>query len=256
MELADAKAMPSRTRDDRYVKKAHKFITRLRKNNPRTELHLKSKHPELYNAFEIYDTAAPMRWLLEAGIIANEPVPELALYLNTSEKVIETYETMFFDVRGVLENKGCIYAKVLAPGISHGAISQSPEIFWKMIAYEGGWEVVRSIFETGTTPPAVMDFYRQGFINRTIKNGFISTACVPTNGFNSSEREKLALDLIQKEEEIGAAAGGDVAHNAMSGLLKSISISVLPSATPPMAEEPRLQTVLLPEPKVVKNEEE
>jgi hypothetical protein len=256
MRIADAGSAPSRTKDDRYVKRSHRFIVRLRRNSVKAEARLETEYPDLYHAFRLYDTEAPMRWLLEAGLLANLSPEYLADYLKMTQKIVKTYERLFFDVRDALENPGCIRTKVLAPALQHGVLPQSPSILWKVLAYEGGWDIVQGIFETGDTPPSVIDHYRKGYLNRVIKNGFMAAHSIPTTGFNSSDRERLTLDLIQKEEEIGAGVGGDVAHAAMGNLLQSIKLAALASDSPPILEEPRLQSVLLPPPKTVEVEEE
>ena len=68
MAIADAGGIPRRTKDDRYVKRAHKFLVRLRRNSVKAEAHLESNYPDLYHAFRLYDGQGPMRWLLEAGV--------------------------------------------------------------------------------------------------------------------------------------------------------------------------------------------
>jgi hypothetical protein len=251
-QLADAGSMPRRLADDKYVKKAYRFLMRLRRNDPKTEVRLESEHPELFYAFKIYETThTPMRWLLEAGILADQTATDMAEYLNTSKKVVETYEKMFFDVRDALGNTGCIISNVLGHAIMGGRLPMIPDVLWKALAYGGGWGAVQAVVEHGYIPPAVMDFYRQHFMNRTIINGSLSASSVRFNDHNAADHSRLALDLIRQEEELGSAKTGDMAHMAMGGLLKSIKLSVLPAKQMQLAEEPRLQHISLPSPKVV-----
>jgi len=256
-EIADAHSSPRRVGDDKYVKKAYKFLMRMRRNDPKVDARLKSEYPQLYHAFRMYDNPTPMRWMLEAGVMADQPPSELALYLNTDEHIIETYERTFFDVRDALNNPGCIRANVLGLAVTaSGTLPDSPDILWKVIAYEGGWDAVQGLFEAGYIKPATLDYYRKSYLNGLIKNGMLSTRLIRTTGYNSSDRERLALDLVQKEEEIGAVRGGDQAHNAMGGLLKSIKLSVMGARQQQLAEEPRLQHVELPAPRPVEVEVE
>lgn len=255
--LADAGSSPRRVGDDKYVKKAYKFRMRMQRNDPKIEVRLQAEYPQLFHAFRLYDNNTPMRWMLEAGIMANMSPEHLSLYLNTDEHIIETYERTFFDVRGVLANRGCVLANVLGPALTAtGTLPDSPDILWKVIAYEGGWDAVRGLFEAGAITPAVADYYRDGYQKGVLKNGMLSTRIIRTTPFNSSDRERLTLDLIQREEELGSARTGDTAHNAMGGLLKSIQLSVLGAREKQLAEEPRLQQVVLPEPRTVEVEVE
>ena len=230
---------------------------RLQRNDPKAELRLEAEQPDLYYAFKIYEnTHTPMRWLLEAGVMADQAPIDMAEYLNTNKKVVEIYEKIFFDVRDALGNTGCIISNVLGHGIMHGTLPRTPDILWKALAYGGGWGAVQAVVENGYVPPAVMDFYRQNFMNAVIINGSITARSVRVNDHTASDHQRLALDLIQKEEELGSAKSGDVAHMAMGGLLKSIKLSVLPSGARQLAEEPRLQQVILPAPSVIDVETE
>lgn len=247
--------MPRRVGDDRYVKRAYKFNMRLRRNDPKAELRLEHEQPDLYQAFKIYETTnTPIRWLLEAGVMADQKPQDLADYLNMDATVIEVYEKIFFDVRDVLANPGCIYSNVLGHGLMHVDVPLTPDVLWKMLAYDGGWDVVQAIFQTGRIPPAVMDYYRQGFMNNVIKNGVFSTKSARFNSHNAADHARLTLDLVRQEEELGSARSGDTAHMAMGSLLKSIQLTVLPTRTDFLAEEPRLQQVVLPAPKPIEEE--
>lgn len=255
-ELADAGSSPRRLGDDRHVKKAYRFVMRLRRNDPKVDARLEGEYPELYHAFKIYEnTHTPMRWLLEAGVMANLDPKDIADYLNTDKRVVAMFEHVFFDVRDALGNAGCIISNVLGHGVMSGTLPRTPDILWKALAYGGGWEAVRAVIETGYVSPAVMDFFRQNYMNTVIVNGLISAKGTRFNDLNSADHSRLTLDLLKQEEDLGSAKSGDVAHLAMGGLLKSIKLNVLPSGARQLAEEPRLQQVVLPEPRVVEVEQ-
>jgi hypothetical protein len=128
-------------------------------------------------------------------------------------------------------------------------------VLWKVVGYEGGWDAVMGLFESGKVKPATLDYYRRSYMAEIIKNGMTSARTIRNNEYNSAERERLTLDLMRQEEELGSARTGDTAHNAMGGLLKSIKLSVMGARERQLAEEPRLQQVVLPEPRTVDVEE-
>lgn len=254
--LADAGKMPRRDGDDRYVKKAYKFLMQMRRNDRKSEVRLQNHYPALFHAFRIYETTStPIRWLLEAGIVADEPAESLALYLNTDEAVITAFERTFFDVRDALANRGCIVANVIGHAFMSDRIPPSPDTLWKALALDGGWAVVQCLFETGRADPAVIDYVRRTYRQTALLNGLLSTKTIRNTEHNSAERERLALDLIRQEEELGPTGGGDIAHNAMGGLLRSIKLSVTPSGSEQLAEEPRLQSFSLPAPRAIEVEQ-
>ena len=107
---------------------------------------LEREYPVLHEAYELWNGARSDRWLFEATVMANAPVEEASDYLHMPIEVLELYEQLFFDVRGYLLHRGHVIANVLLPS-GRSLHPQDQDFFWKLLAYEGGWNVVQQMWE-------------------------------------------------------------------------------------------------------------
>jgi hypothetical protein len=246
--LADNNLTPSRSRDDRFIQQAWRFIKRLRKLDIRAEERLANDYPKLFEAFKVYDdTQSGTRWVFEASVMANRPVAELAQYLRTDVEMLELYEKLFFDVRDALENRGCIISNVLMPVMTNSVSSRDPDIFWKAIAYFGGWEAVRSSWEIGHASPEAIDFFNKANRQKMIKNAYDALHTLQLHSMNAHEAIKAVQEQRRLDHETETPSAGDPTHESMGALLTSMQITVTPARAKLPQEEPRLQQPLLPD---------
>lgn len=99
------------------------------------------------------------RVLLECSILARASTAEISEFLGVSDAVISSYEDVFFNVRGQLDNPGFVLTKVIPAGImqlnhSCGAdnleeIDVSIADILRKFAYMLGWEELRHFLTTG-----------------------------------------------------------------------------------------------------------
>jgi hypothetical protein len=243
-ELVDKRLSPRRSRDDKFVAQAYKYLQRYRKDNPRVEEQVASAYPTIHKAKELYeDIYSGTRWVHEAGVMAGQSLEFMAEYLNTAIEVLEVYEALFFDVRDALEHKGCILSNVLMPLFKGGARAKDPDFAWKLVAYEGGWDAVRSIWEIGDVAPAAIDFLNRTFKEQVLRTAREAVYSIEPNGFNSVELITKGLDLIKFEHEAGAVATRDQSQASIGALLDSISLRVERTRAKLPTEEPR-QTLI------------
>ena len=247
--LADNGLTPSRTRDDKHVRRAWQFLKRLRKLSVRAEERLSYDYPKLYDAFKIYDdTQSGVRWVFEASVMANKPLAEISAYLRTDIETLTVYEAMFFDVRDALENKGCIIANILMPLVTNSVSSRDPDIFLKAIAYFGGWEAVRSSWEIGHASPEAIDFFNRAIRQKIMKNAYDALHTAQVNSFNAKDHVAAMLEQKRQDFETNTPATGDVVHAQLGALLVAAKMTVTPSKSALPQEEPRIQEPLLPGP--------
>jgi len=245
--LADNNLTPSRTRDDRFVRTAWQFLKRLRKLDIKAEERLANDYPELFDAFKIYDdTQSGTRWLFEASVMADRDTGEISEYLRVDEPVLKLYESVFFDVRDALENRGCIISNVLMPVMTSSVSSTDPDVFWKAIAYFGGWEAVQGSWEIGHASAAALDFFNKANRQRIVQNGYNALHTLQIHSMNAHETVKAVQEQRRLDHETQTPATGDVVHNSLGALLDSIQITVVGARTKLPQEEPRLQQPLLP----------
>jgi hypothetical protein len=239
-ELVDKKLSPRRTRDDRHIVRAYKYLRRFRKDNPRIEEDLATNYPRVHKAKLLYeDIYSGTRWVFEAGVMAGQTTSYMAEYLNSEADVLQMYEYLFFDVRDALKHKGCIVSNVLMPMFKGGAKPKDPDFAWKLIAYEGGWEVVRSLWEIGEVSPVAIDFLNRTFREQILRTAREAIYSVVPNSFNTEGLVRAGLDMIRFEHEAGASKTRDQSQASIGALLGSIKLNVERSRAELPAEEPR-----------------
>ena len=239
-DLVGKKLSPRRSRDDKFISRAYKYLRRYRTDNPRVEEQLATAYPDIHKAKLLYeDVYSGTRWIFEAGVMARQDVKFLAEYLNTEASVLEMYEKLFFDVRDALDHKGCIFSNVLMPLFKSGAKPKDPDFAWKLIAYEGGWDCVRSVWEIGDVSPAAVDFLNRTFKEQVMRTAREAVYSVVPNSFNSVDLIGKGLDLMRFEQEAGAVSSRDQSQASLTALLTSINLTVESARAELPAEEPR-----------------
>jgi len=115
------------------------------------------------NARGIFKANGLLRAELEARVMANEPVAEIADRCQISEEVVTTYETLFFDVRHFRESD---WALIEVINLAHLKGFRNDQIrqFWSYLAIAGGEVVLQFAIDTfrrvfsGTSEPT-LDVY-------------------------------------------------------------------------------------------------
>jgi hypothetical protein len=134
----------SRRRDgDVWVARATKFIRE--HENCETELdmaELAERHPVIYWAYDIWytrdDTGNPVRSEVEARLLADDQIANIARRVATEVEIIEAYERLFFNVRERLADRGYLMHCVLGPAVHLGFQSNEYDLTWKLFALLGG----------------------------------------------------------------------------------------------------------------------
>lgn len=241
--LADNNLNPSRSRDDRFTHRAFRFVKRLRRLDLRAEERLSCDYPDIYDAFKIYDdTKSGTRWVFEASVMAAEPVEKIAEYLSVPVETLKVYEALYFDVREQLKHRGWVLSNVLMPAATCSVSARDPDVFWKAIAYFGGWDAVQASWEMGSASPAALDFFTKAIRQRISKNAFDALHTLQTNSFNAHESIKSAQEQRRLDHETETPATGDAVHESLGALLTSLGrMNVTPARAILPQEEPRLQ---------------
>jgi hypothetical protein len=225
-ELVDKKLPPRRSRDDKFVTRAWRYLRRYRRDDPRVEEQLATEYPDLHQARLLFEDVAGSRWVFEAGVMAGQDLEFLAEYLHAEIDVLSTYEKMFFDVRDALPHKGCITANVLLPAFTAGMRANDPDFMWKLVAYEGGWEAAKSIWEIGEVSPVAMDFIVRTFREQVMKVARNAAFFVQPNNFNSVDLMGKGIDMLRLDLENETSQGATQSEASISALLESVNLSV------------------------------
>lgn len=90
-------------------------------------------------AHHIFTTNRSTRWAIEALIVGNSTVEDIAAKLGVAPATIEFYEALFFDVRDRLHNTLWVATELLSPETS-GTPALEHDFVWKAMAYHYGIE--------------------------------------------------------------------------------------------------------------------
>ncbi len=245
-ELDEAGGAPSRSRDDFWVRRAHKYQKRKALLHVHVDARLEATYPAIHLAYEIHDNlCSHFKWIIEAAVLANVAQEELAEYIALPPDVIEAYEKLFFDVRSKLKARGYVAGSILGPIITAGVNGNDPDGFWKMLAFNGGWEHVKGCWCAGKATAEAMSYYRDVALQQVILKAAASGLSVQPNSFNAVDLMRVGIERMQYEDESGQSAGDDQTGSSFKTLIRNINVVVQDARTKLGAEEPRLR---LPKP--------
>jgi hypothetical protein len=109
---------------------------------------------DLGEAYALY-TEEPSwpRWELEARLLTDQPLDEIAVRLDTSPAVVDAYHATFFDVRGRLRARGWVANHVPGLGEHVPLVEEDVGGLLKLYAYTGGPTVLDALLEYFQAPP-------------------------------------------------------------------------------------------------------
>jgi hypothetical protein len=167
------------------------------------------------------DERAPTRWVIEARILAGETYEQIATKLGTTPGVIEAYENVFFDVRGLLGNRDYVSAVIMADAVTRGLSERQYDLLWKLFGYHGGPHVLDAVISKVTPsskptgPNDVGVFFQEFAVNAVKHKAAIATITMPLN----SHTQLALIDAfvkyveIEKSSETAEKAHGTIIDN-------------------------------------------
>ena len=119
LKMIGRSPVPMRTtiRDDAYIRDTRAFMLRWRKGE-RERMRLQDEMPGLYFAYQIWDRVErdpEVQFMVEARLLANQDIAEIADAIKTIPETIEWYEAVFFNVLPHLRHHDWIMKHVLLP---------------------------------------------------------------------------------------------------------------------------------------------
>lgn len=117
-------------------------------------LTMRSKKPSLYNAYSLYmHDNTRLKAIIEARILANEPINEISIKTGLTEATIKDYESNFFDVKDRLKMVDWVLTTVL----SRDTYESRDDFAYlvKFFAYFGGSEVLNYYLTYHTEQPTL-----------------------------------------------------------------------------------------------------
>jgi hypothetical protein len=149
LQLVEHRPAPLRPRifDDHYVRVYRRFLLLyLAAGADENQRYAASmERPEVYHAHMLrYHPDTEWRQILEARILTQEPLSEIAKRFLTSDKAIELYEALFFNIRDRLNCRDWIAKQIIGPReclvpSRHGTLTEDQRGFlYRLFAYHGG----------------------------------------------------------------------------------------------------------------------
>lgn len=92
----------------------------------------------------------PVRWGIEARVLAGETNEEIAKKVGTDPGVIDAYISVFFDVRDRLQNLDYVQNVIMADAVTRGLQERHYDLLWKLLGFKGGQHVLDAVINRGT----------------------------------------------------------------------------------------------------------
>ena len=209
----------SRRRDgDVWVARATKFIRE--HESCETELdmaELVERHPVIYWAYDIWytqnESGNPVRSEVEARLLADDQIANIARRVATEVEIIEAYERLFFNVRERLADRGYLMHCVLGPAVHLGFQAGDYDLVWKLFAFLGGPMAVDLMIDQSVghaRPERASDlkyFVADVAQNDLRRVAMLALKTLRINNFNAMEIIDKFLKLVELERAGGSGAG-------------------------------------------------
>lgn len=149
--LDEGAPRPSRRKDGpssfNWIWKAIRFLRRYRSiQTDLEELQLADEYPDLYWSYYVYrNTHNPQKHAIEAHVLARDSDFDIAQSCGMATKIIEAYESLFFDVRARLHHRQYILHCVIGPELQRSLTDGDYAILWKLYGYFLGPHVLSAL---------------------------------------------------------------------------------------------------------------
>jgi hypothetical protein len=136
-------------------------------------------------AHELAGREDPVRWEVEARILAGQSDSEIATRCHLPADVIGTYAEVFFDVRPRLAARGWIAARVIGPGLYCGFSDGDVGALWAMCGWSGGVCVLNAFIDNfrrvwQPDEPATLSVYLRRDVGITPRmQAFVAASVLP-----------------------------------------------------------------------------
>lgn len=206
------------------INTAVKFMRELaRARTEQARARLSEQRPGVFWAHRAWTSSNPMKFAIEAHILANSSDYSIGYRCNMPPQVIAAYEALFFNVREKLQHRSYIINCIIGPAIHRGLTEREYDLLWKLYGYFLGPCIVDALegkFANPTwcgTPTAV---------GAAVMDDAISTlklkAALATKTLQVNQHTQLAiLDAFTKFVEIERTT--DSAGKAQEQILDHIS---------------------------------
>jgi len=227
---------PPRRTADALIRRGYLYLKRRTGlvQNPGDEIWLREAYPDLFAAHNLYQNTDSERWIIEAGVIAEQTPEFLAEYTAQKPEVIRLYEAYFFDVRDKLKAPGYIITRLLKPALRGGA-NDEVDLLIKLAAWVGGWKFVQETIDARHLSVDSLNWLKTAFIHELVQKGWRAIRRIDVNNYTASELIGHVLRLAELEQsakQLELAQKGEKLKNnelqtGLQALLNSVQTGIL-----------------------------
>lgn len=147
--------VPRSLSDDQYLKDGINFQREVRKCREAavptsSMITVERKWPHMMSAYNMATEPSMERFFVEALIMADVPIKQIAEKTGFTVKTLKIFEAMYFDVRKHLDKPVFIMSTVLGPLFDYSSKAHHDHL-WKAVAYFCGIEALESLWSLGQT---------------------------------------------------------------------------------------------------------
>lgn len=104
------------------------------------------KFPELYWAHSLFSsTTNIIRYSIEAHVLAGSTNYEIAMRTNYTDRIVDAYCQLFFDVRDRLECRQWVVHSIIGVAVHHGLAERQYDLLWKLYGLMMGPQMLDSL---------------------------------------------------------------------------------------------------------------
>lgn len=136
-----------------WIQRAYRFKNDL--ENARTDAARETvadNHYDIFWAHWIWSSENPMKYSIEAHILAREDNFEIGFRCGAAPAVVEAYEQLFFNVREKLQHRKYIANVVMGPAVHRGLSEREFDLLWKLYGYNIGSHVLDALEDKFANP--------------------------------------------------------------------------------------------------------
>ncbi len=233
--------------NDQFVTAAFKFQVELAKCKDDVDRwSLMEEYPDIYAAYLIFkrgddEDRHPMRFVIEARILAGQQSDEIANLLGIPPATIDLYEKIFFNVKDKLKNSDYIMTCVMGPSVYAGLSDRDYDLLWKLFGYLYGPVMLDSFIqttsrkfrpETSSEVDAALGDDARSALQRKVA---IVTRTFTVNPFSQSELLNVYARFLEVEKESNSGKAQDVIMQNIQVMLDK-----LPWQSGEVAKDPRI----------------
>lgn len=191
----DVQAIARLQNDDATTRELFKFKRELDKG-------FTHNFTELGDAHKFFINWPIMRLQVEGYLLAGADNERIAKHLGCTERTVQYYHDVFFDVRWALEsdNEGWLVAAVFGTLPHHGAHIHDTLGLVHRIAWFGGIDLVERYFKRGLQPEVIKEYVTK-FVKDVLGKHVIETVLAKPSSPEDAEMIRVMYDINTKDKD-------------------------------------------------------